>query len=122
MSECKLCSNPLNDEEIIKNLGCYGVCVCDGCASVVADAYESWHGGQERWGARSAKSAPCTSISGKVRWDVFKRDGYKCISCGTDSDLTIDHIHPQSKGGTNSISNLQTMCRSCNSSKGAIIK
>jgi len=73
-------------------------------------------------GARSAKFAPCTSISGKVRWDVFKRDGYKCISCGTDSDLTIDHMHPQSKGGTNSISNLQTMCRSCNSSKGARIK
>src|SRR5438552_3960763 len=33
--------------------------------------------------------------------------------------LTIDHVHPLSLGGTNEDGNLQTLCRSCNSRKGA---
>ena len=119
MSDCKLCGKSMNHEESIKYLDLYGVCVCDGCARAVADAYENWHGGQEKWGTNSTKGVSCSNLSGKVRWRVFKRDGYRCVLCGVDSDLTIDHIHPQSKGGTNSMLNLQTMCRSCNSSKGA---
>jgi hypothetical protein len=53
-----------------------------------------------------------------LRWTVFRRDGYACVWCGSDSDLTIDHIHPVALGGTNDISNLQTLCRTCNSRKG----
>ena len=53
------------------------------------------------------------------REKVFARDSYTCVSCGATDDLTLDHIVPISKGGGNSISNLQTLCRSCNSRKGA---
>jgi 5-methylcytosine-specific restriction endonuclease McrA len=42
---------------------------------------------------------------------------YKCQMCGTDERITIDHIIPLSKGGTNHIDNLQPLCHSCNSSK-----
>jgi len=43
---------------------------------------------------------------------------YKCAVDGCDSEMiTIDHIHPISKGGTNDISNLQFMCRNHNSKK-----
>ena len=49
---------------------------------------------------------------------VFERDAYRCLRCGTWLDLTIDHIVPRSRGGTDDLHNLQTLCRSCNSWKG----
>jgi 5-methylcytosine-specific restriction enzyme A len=60
----------------------------------------------------------------RLRWRIFDRDGYRCRHCGAsgaDTDLTIDHIQPVSRGGTNAESNLQTLCRSCNSRKGTSI-
>lgn len=48
---------------------------------------------------------------------VYARDGHSCVLCGSDKDLTIDHIRPRSKGGTNALDNLQTMCRDCNQGK-----
>lgn len=58
-------------------------------------------------------------ISSKVRWQIFQHDGYACVECGSNQDLTIDHRLPISRGGSNDPSNLQTLCRSCNSRKGA---
>ena len=40
-----------------------------------------------------------------------------CCSCYTSYDLTIDHIIPVSKGGTNYIENLQILCNKCNQIK-----
>lgn len=40
-----------------------------------------------------------------------------CVYCGTDKDLTIDHIVPLSKGGENTFGNCTIACRSCNASK-----
>ena len=33
-------------------------------------------------------------------------------------NLTIDHIYPKSKGGTDHVENLWLLCGACNSSKG----
>ena len=49
---------------------------------------------------------------------IFERDGYRCLSCGTEAQLTVDHIVPVARGGGHELSNLQTLCRSCNSRKG----
>lgn len=53
-----------------------------------------------------------------VKVEIITRDGGHCQHCGTTEDLTIDHIIPIFKGGTNDPANLQTLCRSCNSKKG----
>jgi 5-methylcytosine-specific restriction endonuclease McrA len=44
--------------------------------------------------------------------------GSACLSCGKD-EATIDHVVPISLGGLNDIANVQPLCGSCNSSKGA---
>ncbi|GAB4239011.1 MAG: HNH endonuclease [Ekhidna sp.] len=52
------------------------------------------------------------------RHNIFKRDGGKCQYCGTNKDLTLDHVIPRSKGGKSSWTNLVTACKNCNSKKG----
>lgn len=49
---------------------------------------------------------------------VRQHDG-RCAHCLLKKPLTRDHIVPLSRGGTNEISNIQPLCGSCNSSKGA---
>lgn len=58
-------------------------------------------------------------LPGGMRLDVLDRDGHACRDCGTPIDLTVDHIIPWALGGSDDMTNLQTLCRPCNSSKGA---
>ena len=58
----------------------------------------------------------------ETRERVYARDNYRCRMCGNSEDLTIDHIRPLSKGGSNRESNMQTLCDACNLSKGSTIK
>lgn len=56
----------------------------------------------------------------KQEWrHVMQRDGWKCLRCGSMKRLTKDHVLPIAKGGSNDAGNLQTLCHSCNSWKGA---
>lgn len=52
-----------------------------------------------------------------TRYNVFKRDGYKCAYCFSTKELTLDHIYPRSRGGKNSWDNLITCCSPCNAQK-----
>lgn len=61
-------------------------------------------------------------ISGKLRFEVFKRDSFTCQYCGRRSPevtLHVDHIKPVAKKGDNDILNLITSCSECNLGKGA---
>jgi hypothetical protein len=58
-------------------------------------------------------------IPQSIRAVVFERDGYQCKHCGATEHLRVDHIYPERHGGTLDLANLQTLCRSCNSRKGA---
>ena len=50
---------------------------------------------------------------------IGERDGFNCAFCGTYEDLEVDHVIPVSKGGSNDLDNLQLLCKTCNTSKGA---
>ena len=56
-----------------------------------------------------------------IRWHVFQRDTWRCVSCGRTSHdgviLHVDHIVPRSLGGTDTIDNFQTLCDTCNIGK-----
>ena len=48
----------------------------------------------------------------KEEWDL------ECAYCGSDRNLTIDHIVPKAKGGTDFTENCLCACHSCNQDKG----
>ena len=69
---------------------------------------------------KSMEKTPRIPIPPSVRKYVFERDNYQCQSCGIsnkEARLQIDHIIPLAKGGSNDMSNLQTLCSDCNQQK-----
>lgn len=58
----------------------------------------------------------------KEEWEEMKEIIGHCVICGKSANETMlvkDHIIPLYQGGSDGISNLQPLCRSCNSRKGA---
>lgn len=62
-----------------------------------------------------------TLMSPKLRYEILRRDNFKCVICGRSADdgitLHVDHIMPVSKGGKTVESNLRTLCADCNLGK-----
>lgn len=58
--------------------------------------------------------------SKRLRFEVLKRDNFKCQYCGRTKDetkLELDHKIPRSRGGENTLNNLITACIDCNRGK-----
>lgn len=54
-----------------------------------------------------------------TRKNVLRRDAFKCCYCGrSDLPLTIDHVIPRARGGSDSWENLVCACTVCNNRKG----
>lgn len=79
----------------------------------LADTHPEWSYQQRR------RIADYSISDQELRKTVFSRDNWKCKRCEGTVELSIDHIKPVKLGGSNDISNLQTLCRPCNSRKGA---
>lgn len=66
------------------------------------------------------RKAKRQNISERLRFKIFRRDGFICQYCGrvaVEMELSIDHIIPVSKGGTSDFDNLITACLNCNRGK-----
>jgi len=93
-------------------------------------------GGHNQYGTQSRIDISCIiGVSGPLlgdkfynkqtvfadRMTLYARDWHICAYCGDEfssSQLTIDHVIPKSRGGTNQWTNCVTACRTCNHKKG----
>lgn len=84
----------------------------------LCDLYMQWRNGK-KYDETSKRER--RYLTDKMRYDVLKRDNFKCKKCGiTAKDgakLHVDHVIPVSKGGKTTLSNLQTLCDRCNLGK-----
>jgi 5-methylcytosine-specific restriction endonuclease McrA len=54
-----------------------------------------------------------------VKIAVSARDAGRCRQCGCTEKLHFDHIIPVSRGGANTVANIQLLCGPCNRAKAA---
>jgi len=60
-----------------------------------------------------------TSSEAKRKWrqSIKEHWDYECAYCGETENLTLDHITPRSKGGSDRVTNVLCACKECNTSK-----
>jgi hypothetical protein len=61
-----------------------------------------------------------TSSEAKRKWkqSIKEKWNHQCAYCGSEENLTLDHITPRSKGGSDRITNVLCACKECNNTKG----
>jgi len=61
-----------------------------------------------------------TSSEARRKWrqSIKEEWDYQCAYCGSEENLTLDHITPRSKGGSDRVTNVLCACKECNTSKG----
>jgi hypothetical protein len=71
-------------------------------------AKPSFGRGKEKRGARG-------KFSKETILEIFKRDGWCCVRCGTDKDMEEipHHVIFKSQGGLGIVENGVTICRTC---------
>jgi 5-methylcytosine-specific restriction endonuclease McrA len=115
--KCKVCGvQSIRDSYLYSHVAD----VCQSCADVISNLYNKAHSGEFiTWKERDAPPVyEKKQIPESLRWKIFERDGFTCRFCGSQRMLRVDHIYPESKGGDINPENLQTLCNSCNCSKG----
>lgn len=66
---------------------------------------------------RKGTSHKRKGIPNAVKREVWRRDNAECVECSSNESLEYDHIIPVSKGGANTVRNIQLLCEKCNRTK-----
>ncbi|MGU3399248.1 HNH endonuclease [Brucellaceae bacterium D45D] len=124
---CALCERDGYAEFAYEKLGLCSKCVCAAAHEflmahsgapdprfLTSDEYNSLLQADQKNNKYKKKPIPY-----ELRKKVFERDKYRCQICDTHIDLVADHKYPEVLGGEASLENMQCLCRSCNSKKGA---
>jgi len=67
---------------------------------------------------------PPVAITKRLRYEVMRRDGHRCVYCGAtakETALTLDHVIAVALGGTDDAANLVTACGDCNAGKSSVV-
>ena len=109
--------------------GTWGVAKAAFIERVNADVVEAEHDG-----GRSSTARPPRELRQRpedrrapslgLRYQVLRRDRYRCVLCGRSPAmdvgcvLHVDHVEPFSRSGKTTLSNLRSLCQSCNIGRG----
>ncbi|KJV38197.1 HNH endonuclease [Acinetobacter brisouii] len=83
---------------------------------------------RSNWGKRPDRTGSTTERGyghtwRKLREKVLQRDSYLCVQCNSVGQIAeatdVDHIIPKAHGGTDDMSNLQSLCSVCHKEKTA---
>lgn len=68
---------------------------------------------------RRAQKSLGRGVTVKEWLSVLEFYEHRCLCCGFEGKMTMDHVVPLSLGGRHEVENIQPLCHSCNSRKGA---
>ena len=99
-----------------------GLCTKEEAKLLVVKNYEAERSEIDFLKSRSDKTSEKSKtgrepISERIRNEVWRRDGGKCVECGSVYNLEFDHVIPVAKGGSNTARNLRILCEPCNRRK-----
>jgi hypothetical protein len=63
------------------------------------------------------------AVSKRLRFEILRRDNHQCRYCGRcapDVKLTVDHVVPETLGGSDDPANLVAACSECNGGKSSV--
>jgi len=101
------------EDDFIHDLGTYEECI-----SLASFVLQSEIEKEVNSKTYKAKRAYFNAVRKGLRNLMLRRgDAKKCVYCNATKDITIDHVIPLIKGGSNDLENLQFLCRKCNSKK-----
>lgn len=63
------------------------------------------------------------AVSKRLRFEILRRDNHACRYCGRcapEVKLTVDHVTPETLGGSDDPSNLVAACAECNGGKSSV--
>jgi hypothetical protein len=98
-----------------------------GYGGTITPGFEAAHGiSPEQVAAQWQPEIPANAPVGErnsrtipqdVKVAVAARDGGRCRECGSTEDIHFDHVIPWSRGGANTVNNIQLLCGPCNRAK-----